>query len=124
MEILNENNLTIQVNSDIKVLELNMVFHLSLNEKLIEPRVFALTRELGVSGTIDSIQEGLFKKLHELFLIFLGIQNIRQFFYSSTNRWMKHLFSQGMTYETKVEMESFLSANSKNLIGFFPGSKT
>ena len=87
-----------------------MVFHISLDSSVIDPGVFALTRVLGVAGTIDSIEPDLFKKLHNLCIIWLSLQNIRSFFHSSTNRWMEHLLSQGVTYGSKSEMESDLSA--------------
>jgi len=82
-------NLTTYVDSIIQVLDLKL-YHIDLNEKLLNKHVFKNLIVLTLNGIIHSIDENLFKSFDYLKMLHLKAEDIRKLF-QKNNKWFQHL---------------------------------
>ena len=88
---INETDLT-QIGLNIKgleSLELNIVFE-SLSSKILSPLLFRDTRIIQISGSLYSIQTDLFQSFRRLEILYLKLDNFRDFF-GDNLKWTLYL---------------------------------
>jgi len=77
------------MNSFISVLDLHL-YHINLNENLLNRHVFKHLKLLTLNGVITSILDDLFKSFNSLKMLHLKVQNIRKLF-QKNNKWLQYL---------------------------------
>ena len=112
LNIKNKENISINLNSYIRLLQLSSVYRINIDHNLINRFVFYNTSLITIDGVFTYIYLVLFKTLVNLSYLQIGVNNIKELLHSSDNKWMHYLFYQGITYENKYEME--ISNNSFN----------
>ena len=111
LSIINKNNVTINVNSWIRILIFTKIYNIELSKKIINEHVFRKTKRIQLSGTIKAIQTDLFKSLDMIVRIDMYLDHIRRFFHSSYNEWMKHIFSGAPSYNNRGDMYTEMEQN-------------
>ena len=77
------------MNSFISVLDLHL-YHINLDENILNRHVFEHLKLLTLNGVILSILDDLFKSFNSLKMLHLKVQNIRNLF-QKNNKWLQYL---------------------------------
>ena len=121
-EITNTRNISINLNSVILNLEFSNIYRLKIDSNLVHPLVFHSVQELVVDGTIEMIQTDLFRSLPMLRKIRIHLNNMREFFHASDNKWISAICFNCIEFASQNEMEnSNETFNGNELARFFSG---
>jgi hypothetical protein len=93
--------LAMNIDSDIGALDLKL-YHVELNEKLLNKHVFKKLIYLTINGIIELIKDDLFKSFNNLKMIRLKVENIKKLF-QKQNKWLKYLNNQENVDNLKIK---------------------
>ena len=105
LEMKAPGNETIDLNCQIRHLTFTLMYRINIDEDFLSHLIYARTAMFKFDGTFSHISPDVFKPLINLRQLEISLNNTREFFHSSDNKWLQHVFSQGVAFETKLEIE-------------------
>lgn len=87
------------LNSQIRGCSLDYAYNLFIDFSQLEQNLFQHLKQLGFKGVFIGFREDLFRSIQNLSYLLFGMRNTRQFFHSSTNKWISYLNNRIEPYE-------------------------
>lgn len=84
------------------------VYRIKIDKTILDNNVFKYVENLLFKGVLDSIDQEIFLNYTKLSQIYFRLKNLREFFYTTSNKWMDSL-NQDNQLEDDQKLDQFVS---------------